>query len=184
MAKLTFGMMVSLDGYINDRNGNFSWGQIDDDVLQHTTEEGRRSGTEIYGRRMYETMVYWETHLGGAEYEAEFARIWQGYDKIVVSKSLTQVSSKRTRIVESLSADEVLRLKRDATKDITVSGPTLAASLIAEGLVDEIGIYYVPVAVGGGTPFFKDLTTLVKFERIEEQSFKNGMNFMRYRLRK
>src|SRR5688500_3620860 len=105
MAKLIYSMMASLDGYINDASGDFDWGQIDAEVHAHANAEARRLGTEIYGRRMYEMMVAWETLEADNDVEAEFGRLWRGHDKIVVSSRLAAVSSARTRLVTELSPD-------------------------------------------------------------------------------
>jgi dihydrofolate reductase len=183
MAKLTFGMMVSLDGYINDAKGDFDWGQIDKDVHEHANAETRRVGTMILGRRMYETLVYWETNSGDTDFEAEFAEIWHGLDKVVVSKTLKQAKSKRTNIVPEIDVAEMRRKKATAAKDIAVAGPTLASMYLAAGLIDEIGIYYVPVVVGAGTPMFPQVNQTLKLERIEELAFTNGVVFVRYRMK-
>jgi dihydrofolate reductase len=180
MAKLTFTMMISLDGYINDAKGDFNWGQIDEEVHQHANAEARRQGTQIYGRKMYETMVAWETYEGDTPVEAEFAKIWRGLDKIVVSKTLKESASKRTRIVSALDKDEIARMKAFAEKDISVSGPTLASAYLGAGLIDEIGIYYIPVVVGSGTPMFAGVKRKLQLERIEERPFGNGVVFVRY----
>jgi dihydrofolate reductase len=182
MAKLIYSMMASLDGYINDASGGFDWGQIDPEVHAHANEEARRLGTEIYGRRMYEMMVAWETLEADNDVEAEFGRIWRGHDKIVVSRSLEAVSSARTRLVTELDPDEMRRMKASATQDLAVSGPTLAATYLNAGLVDEVGVYYVPVVVGSGTPMFRNLTHPLKLMLVEERKFANGVVFMRYRL--
>ena len=134
MAKLAFfGMMISLDGYINDAKGGFNWGQIDKDVHEHANAETRRLGTMILGRRMYETLVSWESYRGDTDFEAEFAEIWRGLDKLVVSKTLKQATSARTRIVPEIDLDEMRRLKAAAAKDLSVAGPTLASSYLAAG---------------------------------------------------
>jgi dihydrofolate reductase len=156
VAKLTFFGMISLDGYINDVKVDFNWGQIDKDVHKHANAETRQLGTMILGRRMYETMVFWETYSGNTDFEVEFADIWQGLDKLVVSKTLKQATSKRTTIVPEIDLDEMRRLKAAAVKDLSVAGPTLASTYLAAGLIDEIGIYFVPVVVGGGTPLFQE----------------------------
>lgn len=183
MAKLTFEMMISLDGYINDAKGDFNWGQIDKVVHEHANAETKRIGTMILGRRMYETLVYWETNSGDSDFEAAFAEIWHGLDKVVVSKTLKQAKSKRTSIVPKIDVDEMRRLKASATKDLTVAGPTLASIYLAAGLIDEIGIYYVPVVVGAGTPMFQNVNQTLKLERIQELAFANGVVFVRYRMR-
>ena len=181
MARLTFGMMASLDGYINDARGDFNWGQIADDVHAHANEEGRRIDLDIYGRRMYETMVYWETHDGGGTVEADYARVWQTTDKLVVSKRLTEVASRRTTLVPDLDIAAVRKLKTEREGLIAISGPTIAAGFLDAGLVDEVSVYCIPVVVGAGTPMFQ-VRKKLRLERIEEQSFGNGVNFMRYRV--
>lgn len=135
---------------------------------------------------MYEMMVYWETadqQPNVPPVYVEFARQWQAGDKIVVSKTLTGVQSKRTRIVPGISADEVRALKASTKDSIAVSGPTLASSFLNQGLVDEISVYIVPMVVGGGLPMFKDIDQNIGLERIEERSFKGGFSFVRYAVR-
>jgi dihydrofolate reductase len=183
MAKLTYGMLASLDGYVQDRSGDFSWANPDDEVHSHANQEQLRVGTDIYGRKMYEMMVFWETADQLPDVPpvyVEFAKHWQDGDKIVVSRTLSEVQSKRTRIVPSFGADEVRALKESATKNIAVSGPTLASSYLKAGLVDEISVYVTPIIVGGGLPMFKDIDQSIKLERIEERSFKSGFTFIRY----
>lgn len=181
--KLGFTMMASLDGYINDAQGGFDWDQIDPAVHAHANAEAERVGTEIYGRRMYEVMAYWETVEADDPVEADFARLWRAQDKIVVSRTLGAVASARTTLVPALGADEVRRLKAAATKDLAVSGPTLAATYLAAGLVDEIGVYVVPVVVGSGTPMFQGVDATRGLERVEVVPFANGVTFMRFRPR-
>jgi dihydrofolate reductase len=186
MAKLVYQMQASLDGYVEDAGGKFDWADPDDEVHAHANEEQARAGTDIYGRKMYETMVFWETANTMPEMPTvgiEYAKFWQNSDKIVVSKTLTEVSSKRTRIVTSLSADEVRKLKAGATRNISVSGPTVAAQYLNAGLVDEISVYIVPIAVGGGLPMFKDINHHIRLERIEQIAFKGGCTFVRYAVR-
>ncbi len=186
MAKLTYTMMISLDGYINTAAGGFDWGQIDEAVHQHANDEARRVGVEIYGRRMYETMVYWETadsNPDSSPIEQEFAEIWQGHDKIVASKSLTAVTSRRTRLVRDLTVADVEQIKAGSAKEVSIAGPTVAAPFLAAGLVDEIGIYYVPILVGpGGIAFTGHLPQPLKLERMEAVPFDNGVVFVRYRV--
>ncbi|MCJ9752813.1 dihydrofolate reductase family protein [Neorhizobium sp. BETTINA12A] len=179
MAKLVFEMMISLDGYINDARGDFDWGHIDAEVHGHANGEGRRCGLAVYGRRMYETMAFWQTYRGDTPFEAEYAEIWRQTDKIVVSKTLTEPKTPRTKLVTSLDVDAMRDLKAQTGRDIFVSGPTLAADYLDAGLVDEIGIYYVPVAVGDGTPMFQTRNK-VKLARTEEVPFANGTVFIRY----
>src|SRR5687768_1722505 len=133
MGKLTYGMMMSLDGFVADPSRHF-----DDEVLGFINDEMRKSGTEIYGRRIYEGMVFWETYeASGSGYPDEFARLWKGLDKIVYSTTLEQASSDKTRIVREFRPDEIRQLKAESTKDISVAGTTLAAQFIKAGLIDE-----------------------------------------------
>jgi dihydrofolate reductase len=183
MAKLTYGMLASLDGYVQDSTGNFDWATPDDEVHAHANQEQLRVGTDIYGRKMYQMMVYWETAdqlPDSSPVSVEFSKLWQAVDKIVVSSTLTEVRSKRTRLVPSLGADEVRKLKAESSKNISVSGPTLASSFLNAGLVDEVSVYYVPIVVGGGLPMFKDMKRQIRLERIEERAFAGGFTFIRY----
>ncbi len=181
MAKLVFEMMISLDGYINDARGDFDWGHIDAEVHGHANREGRRCGLAVYGRRMYETMAIWETYQGGTPFEAEFAELWRQTDKIVVSTTLTEPKTMRTKILPALDTGAMGELKARSGREIFVSGPTLAAAYLDAGLVDEVGIYYVPVVVGDGTPMFQTRGK-VRLERIEAAPFANGTVFTRYRV--
>ncbi|CDP53921.1 Dihydrofolate reductase [Devosia sp. DBB001] len=187
MGKLTFGMMCSLDGYISDANGKFDWGQIDEDVHTFANAEQARESTTIYGRRMFETMAAWDTLAedpGVSQVERDFAALWRKTDKIVVSRSLAQVTTTRTRLVRELTAGDIEALKASSRGDISVSGPTLAASYLRRGFVDEVSLYYVPVVVGSGRPAFPDVASLLKLERIEVRPFNNGVTFMRFAVRK
>jgi dihydrofolate reductase len=176
MGKLTYGLMMSLDGFIADPSAHF-----DDEALAFINDEMRNTGTEIYGRRMYEAMVFWETYKeGGSHYPDEFARIWKGLDKLVISSTLEQPSSRNTRILRDFQPGEIRRLKADSPRNISVAGPTLAAQFIKAGLVDEFGLYYVPVVLGAGNPVFKDVAGKLELDLIEERRFPGGMVFLRY----
>ncbi|MDB5530433.1 MAG: bifunctional deaminase-reductase domain protein [Devosia sp.] len=179
MGKLTYGMMMSLDGYLADASSYF-----EEEVLAFINDESRKLGTEIYGRRMYEEMVYWETYEeqkdGSSERADEFARIWKGYDKLVISSTLERVSSGNTQLVREFRPEEIRQLKAASTKDISVAGPTLAAHAIKAGLVDEYALYSVPVVLGAGNPVFKDLAARLDLDLMEERRFPSGMIFLRY----
>lgn len=183
MANLVFQMMISLDGYINDTGGGFDWGHIDAEVHGHANREAGRCGMAVYGRRMYGVMAIWQTYEGNTPCEKEFAELWRKIPKLVVSKSLCEPKTPLTRVVHSLDAGSMRALKEQVRRDIFVSGPTLAATYLEAGLVDEIGIYHVPIIVGGGTPMFSPPTRL-KLERTETHPFRNGVNFTRYRVLK
>ncbi|MDZ5698721.1 dihydrofolate reductase family protein [Chelativorans sp. M5D2P16] len=177
MGKLTYGMMMSLDGFVTDPSDH-----LDEESLGFINNEMRKYGTEIYGRRMYEAMVYWETYQqqSGAEYANDFARIWKGLDKLVISSSLEQASSDKTRIMRDFRAEEIRQLKTESTKDISVAGPTLAAQFIKASLIDEYALYTIPVIVGAGNPVFKDIEGQLDLEFVEERRFPTGMAFQRY----
>jgi dihydrofolate reductase len=181
MAKLMFEMMASLDGYTSSPDDNFDWGGVDDTVHQHANDEQRQISLDIYGRRMYEMMVYWETYDGDEPVAADFADAWRATEKIAVSKSLGSVSSARTTLLADLDVEGMRKLKAERDGTISISGATIAARFLDAGLVDEVGIYYIPVVVGGGTAMFQGKNKL-RLERVEERSFGNGVNFMRYRV--
>jgi dihydrofolate reductase len=186
MAKLIYSMLTSLDGYTEDEHGGFGWGAPDDEeVHSHINELASSFGTYLYGRRMYETMVYWETAYTVPDqppFVLDFARQWQSADKIVYSRSLAEPRSARTRIERDFNADAVRRLKADAERDMTVDGPGLAAHALRAGLVDEFQMIVCPVIVGGGKRFFPDSVRL-DLELVDERRFRNGVLILRYTLR-
>jgi dihydrofolate reductase len=182
MGKLIYSMITSLDGYVSDRDGNFGWGAPEQESHEFVSRLSRGIGTYLYGRRMYETMVYWETaHTlpDQPPFIEEYARIWQGTDKVVYSTTLRDVSSERTRIEPAFDPDAVRALKAASELDITVDGPQLAAQAIKAGLVDEYQLYVGPAIVGGGNRFFPDDVT-VDVELLDERRFGNGVVYLRY----
>ena len=185
MRNLVYSMMVSIDGFVAGPNGEIV-GAVDEEVHRFANEEQRKSGTDFYGRRMYEAMVYWETadtRPESPEHEREFSRIWKDTEKVVVSTTLNDVASGRISIVRDVESDAIRHLKATSDKKISVSGPTLAARFINEGLVDEYGVYLTPVIVGGGTPFLKGVSRRLDLKLTEEHRFGNGVVFLRYRPR-
>lgn len=184
MGTLIFGMgQVSLDGYVAGRDGNFNWTTPGDDLHRHAGAELARCSTAIYGRRMYELMVFWETAdelPGMTPAMSEFAEAWRASDKIVVSGTRADTSGARTRMVRSLDADDVRRLKAASPKPITLSGPTTAAPLLNEGLVDEVTGYFLPIVVGGGLPLFLNIDRPIRLEQVEEVPFDGGFVFRRF----
>jgi dihydrofolate reductase len=185
MAKLIYSAITSLDGYISDEHGNFDWAEPDEEVHRFVNELERPVGTYLYGRRMYETMVLWETAHTVAEqppFVQDYAEIWQAADKIVYSRTLDAVSSARTRIEPEFDAERVRRLKAAAERDITVGGPALAAQAIEAGLVDEFHIFLAPIVVGGGKRFLPD-DVRVELELLDERRFGNGVAYLQYRTR-
>jgi dihydrofolate reductase len=185
MAKLIYSAITSLDGYVADEDGNFDWAAPDEEVHTFVNDLERPVGTYLYGRRMYEVMVYWETPDTLADQppaEQDFAKIWQAADKIVYSKTLESVSSARTRIERDFDPAAVRQMKASAARDITVGGPDLAAQAIRAGLVDECHLFVVPVVVGGGTPSLPHHVR-IQLELLDERRFANGVVHLHYRIR-
>ncbi|SDT38513.1 dihydrofolate reductase family protein [Microlunatus soli] len=182
MGRLIYSMITSLDGYVSDREGRFGWGAPDREVHEFVNEQFAGVGTYLYGRAMYETMSYWETadrEPGQDPFILDYARQWQGTDKIVYSTSLDHADSTRTTIVRSFDPGEVGRLKAESDRDLTVDGPTLAAQAIRAGLVDEYQLFVAPAVVGGGRRFFPDDVEL-DLELVDERRFGNGVVHLRY----
>jgi dihydrofolate reductase len=185
MAKLTYSMIASLDGYVADADGEFGWAQPDGEVHTFINDLERSVGTYLYGRRMYETMAVWETDPAFAEGpgpEGDFARIWQAADKVVYSRSLKTAITSRTRIERDLDPEAVREMKASAKSDLSVSGPTLAARAFRAGLVDEFCLFLAPTAVGRGKPALPTDTRL-ELSLLDERRFGNGMVYLRYRVR-
>ena len=183
MAKLIYSAITSLDGYVADEEGNFDWAAPDEDVHRFVNDLERRVGTYLYGRRMYEVMVAWETMDSRADQPPvidDFTKIWQAADKIVYSKTLETVSSARTRIERDFDAEAVRQLKASSERDITVGGPELAAQAIRAGLVDEFQLFVTPVVVGGGKKALPDDAHL-KLELLDERRFGSGVVHLHYR---
>jgi dihydrofolate reductase len=183
MAKMIYSGLTSLDGYLADRDGNFDWAAPDEEVHAFVNELERPIGTYLYGRRMYEVMVYWETaHTQKDEPPVfrDFAGIWKAADKVVYSTTLTTVSSERTRIEPAFDPVAVRQMKAAAEKDISVSGPDLAAQAIRAGLVDEYQLFFTPIVVGGGTQFFPD-DVRIQLDLLNEHRFGNGVVYHHYR---
>ncbi len=184
MGKLIYSMITSLDGFVSDTEGNFDWGVPAEDAHQFINDRYRSVGTYLYGRRMYEVMSYWETALAQPdppEFYSDFARVWQAADKIVVSTTLEEVVSERTRIERSFDPEAIRAMKAASDQDLSINGPTLAAQAIKAGLVDVYELFLVPVVVGGGNSFYPDGVRL-DLELLEEQRFSDGMVFLRYGL--
>ena len=151
MAKLIYTAIASLDGFVEDASGNFDWAAPDDEVHAFVNDLERPAGTYLYGRRLYETMLFWETAHMRPEMPAvalDYAQIWQAAEKVVYSRTLESVSTDRTRLEREFVAEAVRRLKASADRDISVGGAELAAQALHAGLVDEIRVFFVPSIVG------------------------------------
>ena len=184
MAPLGYAAIMSLDGYVEDADGSFDWAEPDEEVHAFVNELLRPVGTYLYGRRMYETMRYWEDPPDLADQPSvvrDFAALWQAADKVVYSRTLGTASTQRTRIVRTFDPNAVRRLKAEARGDITIAGPELAAAAFAAGLVDEAQLFVVPVLVGGGKKALPD-GVRTGLELLDVRRFASGMVFLRYRI--
>ncbi len=183
MARLIYSALASLDGYVEDDRGGFEWAAPDDEVHAFVNDLERPIGTYLYGRRMYETMVYWETVASGDQptVGSDFAQVWRAADKIVYSRSLQAPSSARTRIERSFDPREIRRLKESSARDITIGGATLAGEAFAADLVDEFHLFLTPIVVGGGKRALP-ADTRVRLELLDERRFRSGVVYLRYAL--
>lgn len=184
MAKLQYSAIMSLDGYIADKDGNFTWSAPDEEVHAFVNDVERQVGTYLLGRRMYEVMVVWETmptDTDAAAVEREFAQSWHQKDKVVYSRTLKDVSSSRTVLEREFDPEAVRRMKVEASADISVSGPELASHAFRAGLVDECQFYISPIVIGGGKRFLpEDLR--VNLELLGQQRFRNGVVYLHYQV--
>lgn len=182
MGRLIYSMITSVDGYVSGPDGGFDWA-LDPELHEFINEQFRDVGTYLYGRRMYETMVYWETaHLEPDQPQVgiDYAHVWQAAEKVVFSRTLEEVTSARTRLERDFDPDAVARWKAESDRDFTVDGPTLAAEAIRAGLVDEFQLFIGPGIVGGGKPFFPQEVHL-DLELLDDRRFDGGVVFLRYR---
>lgn len=184
MGKLIYSMLMSVDGYVADPDGEFDWNKPDEQVHSFINDQERSVSTYLYGRRMYQLMTYWETSHTLPDQtpaELEFARLWQAADKVVYSTTLTTPASERTQLHRAFDPAVVRKLKAESAGDVTVAGPTLAGHALNAGLVDECHMFVTPVIVGGGTRFLPD-GLRVELDLLDERRFDNGVAFLRYAL--
>lgn len=181
MARLIYSAIASLDGYVEDESGTFDWAAPDAEVHAFVNDLERPIATYLYGRRMYETMVYWETDDDQAPEARDYAEIWRAAEKVVYSRTLEGVSSEKTRLEREFDVGAIRALKERATADLSIGGAELAGQAIAEGLVDEVLLFLCPVVVGGGKPALPH-GVKVGLDLVEERRFGNGVVYLRYRL--
>ena len=183
MAKLIYAAIASLDGYVEDEEGRSDWGMPDGEVHAFANDLERPIGTHLYGRRMYETMVFWETASTEAQPAVfrDYAALWRAAEKIVYSRTLQTVSSAKTRIERDFDRDAVGRLKRSSGADIAVGGAELAGQAIGAGLVDECHLFLCPIVVGGGKRALPD-NVRAQLELLDERRFENGFVHLHYRV--
>ena len=182
MGRLIYSAIGSLDGYVEDAEGKFDWAAPDDEVHEFVNDLERGVGTYLYGRGMYETMVYWETvpvSDTSPRITAEYARIWKQAEKIVYSTRLEAVRSGRTRLERAFDPEAVRQLKLSSDRDLSVGGSGLAAQAIRAGLVDEYQYFVHPVVVGGGKRWLPD-DVRVNLEFLQGHRFASGVIYLRY----
>ena len=184
MAKLIYAAITSLDGYVEDEEGRFDWAAPDEEVHAFVNDLERPVGTYLYGRRMYETMVFWET--AGTEADepavfADYAEIWRAAEKIVFSRTLQTASSARTRIEHEFDRDAVRRLKQSSGADLSIGGAELGGQAIGAGLVDECHLFLCPIVVGGGKHALPD-NIRAQLDLLDERRFGNGVVHLHYRV--
>ena len=180
MANLTYVAIASLDGYVEDEQGKFEWVTPDEEVHAFVNDLERSVGTYLYGRRMYERMAYWETDDDRPPVYQDYAEIWRAAEKVVYSRTLQTVSSKRTRIEREFDAAAIKRLKESSRSDIAIGGAELAGQAIADGLVDECHLFLGPVLVGGGKRALP-ASVHAELELLDERRFRSGVVYLRYR---
>ena len=184
MAKLIYTSITSLDGFVADAEGNFDWATPDEEVHTFVNDQERPIGTFLYGRRMYETLVAWESPAiaeGRPAYIRDYHEIWRAADKVVYSKTLEAVASERTRIERDFDPEAVRRMKDEAGRDLGVGGPNLAAQAIRAGLVDELRLIVAPVVVGTGNAALPSDVRL-RLDLQDERRFTDGIVYLGYRV--
>lgn len=180
-ARLISTLIMSLDGFIEDETGGFAWAEPSEEVHSFVNDLERSTGTYLYGRRMYETMVWWEDDANTADEPAvvqDYAQIWRAADKVVHSTTMTSVSSERTRVKRDFDVGGVRALKADAPSDLGIGGPGLTETAWDAGLVDLLRLFVVPVVVGTGKRALP--RSLQRLELVEERRFGNGTLFLEY----
>ncbi len=185
MGRLRFSTICSLDGYTVDTDGSFAWAAPDPELHEAVNEEERPVGTYLYGRRMYETMRFWEAPdlAGAGAVERSYAEIWQAADKIVYSRTLTTVTTARTRLEPAFDPAAVRALVDAAPTDVSIGGPTIAAHAFAAGIVDTVDLYIHPISVGGGLPALP-LGMRVELSLVRERRFASGVVHLGYAVRR
>ncbi len=183
MGRVIYSMMVSLDGFVETPRRELDWVLIDEELHAFVNAQTREIGTQVYGRRLYELMAgFWPTadaDPSAPDYIAEFSRIWKDTPKIVVSKTLESVEW-NSRLVRDVDAEEIASLRRQPGHDLSVGGPTLAASFARRGLIDEYRLFVHPVVLGNGTPFFPPLDHRIDLQLAESRTFGSGVVYLRY----
>jgi dihydrofolate reductase len=185
VAKLIYGAITSLDGYVADAAGNFDWAEPDEELHAFVNDIERRAGTYLYGRRMYEVMAVWETmHTVPDQHPValDYAALWQAADKVVYSTTLDSVTTERTRLERTFDPDAIRAMKEAAARDITIGGAELAGHAFKAGLIDECHLFLSPIVIGGGKPSLPD-DVVVPLELEDVRRFGNGVVHLHHRVR-
>ncbi|MFF7981390.1 dihydrofolate reductase family protein [Streptomyces sp. NPDC007901] len=186
MRSVTYSMSMSLDGYIVGPDGTFNWTAPDKEVFRFWIDEIQEVDVHLMGRRLYETMLYWETAdqdpaLDAAE--REWTALWNPLPKVVFSTTLSEVRGQAARLASGSVAEEIERLRAESGEgDIAIGGATLAVEAAERGLIDEYRTMVYPVLVGGGTPYFPRHDRRVDLERVETRTFDSGVTYLRHRV--
>lgn len=180
MRKLIYSMSLSLDGYIAGPDGSFDWSAPDEELHRFHNQRVAELDAQLLGRRLYETMLVWETDPPLGDVATEFAQAWARLERVVFSTTLNAVQGS-ARLATAPIAEEVAQLRAQPGGDIGVGGAGLAASLIRLGLVDEYQLFVSPIVVGGGTPFFPALETPIGLELIDTRTFSSRVVYLHYR---
>jgi dihydrofolate reductase len=183
MANLIYIANTSLDGYTEDKEGKFDWTDPNEEVFRFITNLVRATRTHLYGRRMYETMMVWETDPNLAAESAlmrDFAEVWQAADKVVYSRTLETTSTRKTQLAQTFDPEVIRQLKEAVEHDILIGGPELAAHAFRADLIDECHLFLIPLIVGGGKSALPD-NVRAELELLDERRFGNGIVFLRYR---
>ena len=187
MRSVTYSMGVSLDGYIAGPDGGFDWTAPDEEVFRFVTDEIRQVGVHLLGRRLYETMLYWETADQDPSLDddrLEWAAVWKALPKVVFSATLSAEQLRgNARLASGSLAEEIERLRAEpGPGNIGIGGATLAAEAAALDLIDEYRVRVHPVLVGGGTPYFPQLGRQTNLELVETRTFPSGVVFLHHRV--
>ncbi len=185
MGNLIFVANTSVDGFTEDRDGKFDWTEPGEDTFGFVTNLVRAAPTHLYGRRMYETMMVWETDPNLAAVSPlrrDFAEAWQAADKIVYSRTLETPSTRKTQLEQTFDPETIRQLKAASKHDLLIGGPELAAHAFRAGLIDEYHLFLIPIIVGGGKSALPDNVRL-ELELSAERRFRNGTVYLRYRTR-
>jgi dihydrofolate reductase len=182
LSKVVYSMGVSLDGFVASTDGSIDWTGPDEELHRFHNEQTRELGAHLMGRRLYETMLYWETvdeSSSDPEHEIEFAELWRPLPKLVFSRTLDRVEG-NARLATGDVAEEVERLKQETDGDVGVGGANFASTCIELGLVDEYRPFVYPIALGRGMSFFPPLAERIEMRLVETREFAMGVVYLRY----